>query len=68
MNRKEILEALDAISDTRIEKAAQPPKRKRKNVYWYSGIAAVLAVAILLGIFLPGGNVIQADAKAIAVQ
>lgn len=67
MNRKEILEALDAISDTRIEKAAQPPKKKAKKLYWYSGIAAVLAVAVLLGIFLPGGNVIQAEAKAIAV-
>lgn len=72
MNRKEILQALDEISDARIEKAAHPPEKKRKNWYWYSGIAAVLVVAIGLGIFLPGGKasfmpgVIQAEAKAIA--
>lgn len=72
MNRKDILQALEEISDARIEKAAQPPRKKVKMGYWYGGIAAVLAVAILLGIFLPGGNasflpgVIQAEAKAIA--
>lgn len=54
MKREEILQALDEISDARIEKAAQPPKKKVKKLYWYSGIAAVLAAAILLGIFLPG--------------
>lgn len=56
MKRKDILQALDEISDARIEKAAQPPKKKMKKLYWYSGIAAVLAVAILLGIFLPTGK------------
>ena len=54
MKREDILEALEEISDARIEKAAQLPKKKVKKLYWYSGIAAVLAVAILLGIFLPG--------------
>lgn len=69
MKREDILQALDEISDARIEKAARPPKKKAPKAYWYGGIAAVLAIAILLGIFLPGGNmpgVIQAEAKAIA--
>ena len=52
MNRKDILEALDQISDARIEKAATPPRKKTGNIYWYSAIAAMLAIAILLGIFL----------------
>ena len=51
MNRKDILEALDQISDDRIAKAATPPKRKAGSLRWYSGIAAVLAVAVLLGVF-----------------
>ena len=54
MNRKDILEALNEISDAHIEKTAQPPKKRVSGWYWYSGVAAVLAVAILLGIFLPG--------------
>lgn len=54
MNRKDILEALNEISDAHIEKTAQPPRKRVSGWYWYSGIAAVLAVAILLGIFLPG--------------
>ncbi len=54
MNRKDILEALNEISDAHIEKTAQPPKKRVKGWYWYSGIAALLAVAIVLGIFLPG--------------
>lgn len=54
MNRKDILEALNEISDTHIEKSAQPPKKRVSGWYWYSGVAAALAVAILLGIFLPG--------------
>lgn len=52
MNRKQILEALDEISDSHIKHAAVPPKRKVKQFYWYGGIAAVLAIAILLGAFL----------------
>jgi len=52
VNRKDILEALDQISDARIEKAATPPRKKTGNMYWYSAIAAMLAIAILLGIFL----------------
>jgi len=66
MKREKILQALDAISDARIEKAAAPPKRKRKAVYWYSAIAAVLVAAILLGIFLPGGSKPFAQAKVLA--
>jgi len=52
MNRKQILEALDEISDNHIRNAANPPKKKVGTVYWYSGIAAVLAIAVLLGVFL----------------
>ena len=52
MNRKQILEALDQISDNHIQNAANPPKKKTQKVYWYSGIAAVLAIAVLLGVFL----------------
>lgn len=52
MNRKQILEALDEISDSHIKNAATAPKRKGMQLYWYSGVAAVLAIAILLGAFL----------------
>ena len=54
MKREDILQALDEISDARIEKTAQQPKKSVNHWYWYSGVAAVLAVAMLLGIFLPG--------------
>ena len=49
MNSKDLLQAMEEISDARIAKAAQPPKRK--TVYWYSAVAAMLVVAILLGVF-----------------
>ena len=52
MNRKDILEALDQINDDRIAKTETPPKKKARIISWYSGIAAVLAVAVLLGILL----------------
>ena len=71
MKREKILQALDEISDAHIEKAATPPKRKRKSIYWYSGIAAVLVIAILLGIFLPTGKspadeMVGSNAKVLA--
>lgn len=56
MNRKQILEALDEIGSARIGKAEHPPKGKARNMYWYSGIAAVLVIAVFLGVFLGPQN------------
>ncbi len=55
MKHEKLSEALDGISDTYITEAAQ--SKKKKPFPWLGAIAAVLAVAVLVGIsyrFLPG--------------
>lgn len=61
MNRNDILDALNEISDARIAKAATPPKTGTGRIYWYSGVAAVLAIAILLGVLLPSWGKLPAQ-------
>ncbi len=64
MNRKDILQALDEISNARIEKTAHPPRRKVKKIYWYTAVAAALAVVIFVNLFLPVPASAQTIAKA----
>ena len=62
MDREKTLEALEQISDRHIEEAARPPKKKRSA--WISAVAAILAVAICLGIFFGPARI---DVQAVAL-
>jgi hypothetical protein len=55
-------EALNEISDKHIAEAARCPAKKRR---WLGAIAAVLAVAILVGVFT-GPGAIRAEALTLA--
>ena len=48
MNEK-LNEALNEISDKYLEEAAKP--KKKRGFYWLGAVAAILAVAILAGVF-----------------
>ncbi len=51
-----IFEALGEVSEEKVDEAA-PARRERRNGRWLGAVAAVLAVAILGGVFLrPGGG------------
>lgn len=63
MNREQTLQALEEISDKHIEEAAKAPK-KRKKIIFRSAVAAVLVVAVCLGVFLTPAKV---NAKAVAL-
>lgn len=62
MDREKTLEALEQISDRHIEEAARPPKKTRAA--WISAVAAILAVAICIGIFLGPARI---TVKAVAL-
>lgn len=62
MNEK-LQEALNEISDQHIDEAAKA--KKRKKVYWFGAVAAVLVVALVVGL-LRGPMVIRAEAVALA--
>ena len=63
MKREQILTALDEISDKHIDEAGKFPKRK-KRVLWMSAVAAILVIAIGIGI-LAGPMRIRAYAVAL---
>ncbi len=63
MDREQTLQALEEISDQHIEEAAKRPK-KRQRIIFRSAVAAVLAAAVGLGVFLTPGKV---NAKAVAL-
>lgn len=67
MNREQILESLNEISDKSIEKALTPPKRTRRIIFHMGAVAAVLAVAIFVGMFSAPMN-IHANAVALAPE
>ncbi len=64
MNEK-LNEAMNEISDAHIAQAAAPKKRNKRMRIFLSATAAVLAAAILIGIF-SGPMTIHADAVALA--
>lgn len=63
MDREETLQALDEISDKHIEETEKAPK-KTKKIIFRSAIAAILAVAIGVGVILAPMPV-RADAVAL---
>lgn len=67
MKSEIIYESLTNLDDTLIHEADIAPKRKKRYLPWLGAIAAVLAVAVLVGVLLrPGGVVIEAHAIALA--
>ena len=58
MKREETEQALEQISDRHIQEAINP-KRKKRTV-WFSAVAAVAAVAVLIGV-LAGPAPIRAN-------
>lgn len=56
MKRKFWEDAMNEISDKHISEAAQPRKKKTR-AFWIPTLAAVLAVAICVGVFLGRGTV-----------
>ena len=54
MTGDKILDAMEYIDADLIEKADEPPKKKRSKPYWFAAVAAVLILAIGIGM-LAGG-------------
>lgn len=67
MKSEKIYDGLTNVDDALIREAEPAPKRKKRYLSWLGAIAAVLAVAVLVGVLLrPGGVVIEAHALALA--
>lgn len=67
MKRKELWKALDEISDEKIAEAADgKPKAARRRARWIGPVAAVLALALTLGLFF-GRGVGTTDVSACAI-
>lgn len=66
MKSEKIFDSLTNVDDALIREAEPAPKRKKRSLPWFGAIAAVLAVAVLVGVLLrPGGVVIEAHALAV---
>ena len=63
MKRKFWEDAMNEISDKHIAEAAEPRKKKLRPL-WIPALAAVLAVAICVGLFSGRGEVTAPDAAA----
>lgn len=64
MKRKFWEDAMNEISDKHISEAAEPRKRQKRRTFWLPALAAVLAIAVCIGVFTGRGGV-TANAFAI---
>lgn len=64
MNRKQVLEVLDALDDKHIRESEKAPRRIPLNTHWIGMVAALLAVVLCVGTFLRDAK-ITADAVAL---
>lgn len=66
MKGEKIYDGLTNIDAKLIQEADTAPKRKKRYLPWLGAVAAVLVVAVLVGVLLrPGGVVIEAHALAV---
>ncbi len=57
MKGEDIFDGITDIPDRQVREAERPPKKKRRRLPWMGAVAAVLAVALGLGVLLrPGGG------------
>ena len=56
MNGKDISDALGGVDGRYIEESAQPNKKNVRWIRWAAPAAAVLVIALTLGLFFGGGK------------
>ena len=59
MKGKQVIDALGGVSENYVRDSA--PKKKRRKSPWIAAVAAVLVVAVAVGIFFRGGRPLDVD-------